>query len=501
MEKVLVLNFGGKFNLPIAHKIREQNVYAEIVPYTDITVQEIKKRHYKGIIFTGGPDSVYEPDAPKYDAAVLNTGIPILGIGYGCHLIAYMAGGRVTDANETREFGAVDLVVQESKLFNTMPLVSPCCMRHRNYIKEVPKDYTITAFTELCPTAAIENAEQKIYGVQFHPEFSGTECGDLILTNFLYDICGCSGDWKMEKLAAQKIEEYRALLSGKKVLCALSGGIDSSVAALLIHQAVGDNLTCVFVDNGLLRKDEANFVEAFCRDTLNIKVERVNAAERFLSALKGVVEPDEKRRIIGDTFAAVFKEVADRLDAVDVLVQGTMFTDVLQRGAGDIATADNVISFKETVEPLRDLLKDEIRNMGIALGIPAEMAYRQPFPGPGLALRCVGEITEEKLRILREADAIFCEEIEAAGFERFTNQYFAVLTDTLSVGITGSTRVTGKTIVLRAVTSDDFLTADWTRLPYEIIEKASERITGELRGITRVVYDITPKPPATVEWE
>lgn len=501
MEKVLVLNFGGKFNLPIAHRVREQNVYAEIISYKDITVDEIAKRGYKGIIFTGGPDSVYEPDAPKFDSAILGIGVPILGIGYGCHLIAYMAGGKVTDANDTREFGEVDLVIMKSELFDTLPLVSPCAMSHKNYVKEIPLGYKITAFTELCPSAAFENSEKKIYGVQFHPEVSNTEYGDEILTNFLYRICGCSGDWKMEDVAEQKINEYREKLSGKKVLCALSGGIDSSVAALLINKAIGDNLTCVFVDNGLMRKSEVDFVEQYCRDTLDIKVIKVDAAERFLSALKGVAEPDKKRHMISEEFARVFKEEADKLDEVDVLVQGTIFTDVLQRGAGDIGDLNGVIDFKETFEPLRDLFKNEIRDMGMALGIPPEIAYRQPFPAPGFALRCVGEVTEEKLKVLHAADAIFCEEIAEAGYEPFTNQYFAVLTDTLSVGIMGSERITGKTIVLRAVTSDDFLTADWTRLPYEILDSASTRITHEIEGITRVVYDITPKPPATVEWQ
>ncbi len=509
MEKVLVLNFGGKFNIPIARKVREQNVYAEIVPYNKITVDEIVKRGYKGIIFTGGPDSVYEQDAPKFDPDILDVGVPILGIGYGCHLIAYMAGGQVTDVSETSEFGTVDLVAVESELFDTMPLVSPCFMSHRNSVMKKPAGFKITAFTELCPAAAIENADKHIYGLQFHPEVSETVNGDLIITNFLYRICGCRGDWLMDEFVEQKVSEYRESLKDKKVLCALSGGLDSSVAAMLIHRAVKDNLTCVFVDNGLLRNGEVEFVEQFCRDTLNIKVVRVDAAKRFLGALKGVREPEEKRRIISDEFARVFKEEADKLGEVDVLVQGTNYTDVLQRGAGDIAVSNSgevnvlndVINFKETLEPLRDLFKDEIRNMGLALGIPAEIAYRQPFPGPGMALRCVGEVTEEKLEILHEADDIFCDEIAKAGFERYTNQYFAVITDTLSVGIMGSTRINGKTIVLRAVTSDDFLTAEWTRLPYEILDNTSTRITNEIGGITRVVYDITPKPPATVEWQ
>lgn len=508
MEKVLVLNFGGQYQLPIARKIREQNIYAEVVSYKDITVEEIAERDYKAIILSGGPDSVFEPDAPHFSPALLSVGVPILGIGYGCQLLAYLAGGQVTYSADIREFGRVDLVVAGSDLLDGFPPVSGCWMSHRNHIKQAPSGFIVTAYTENCPIAAIENATHKLYGVQFHPEMEETEYGDMILNNFLYHICGCTGDWQMESFVEQKIAEYREKLADKKVLCALSGGVDSSVAAMLIQKAVGDNLTCVFVDTGLLRKGEPEFVEKTCRDVLNLRVVRVDAERRFLEALKGVADPELKRRIISEEFAMIFEDEARKLGKVDALVQGTIYTDVLERGAGDISTSksgdvniDHVIDFDEMIEPLRDLFKDEIRKIGIVLGMPEELAYRQPFPGPGLALRCIGEVTMEKLYVLREADAIFREEITKAGYERFTNQYFAVITDTLSVGMTDQKRTNGRTIVLRAVTSNDFMVADWSRIPYEILDTTSTRITSEIPGITRVVYDITPKPPATVEWQ
>lgn len=509
MEKVLVLDFGGHYNQPIARKVREQNIYAEIVSYQKITVDEIVENGYKGIIFTGGPDSVFEPDAPHCVAAILSAGIPILGIGYGCQLIAYMAGGKVTYASEISEFGITELVSDGSELLDGFPPVSDCWMSHRNHIKEAPLGFHVTAYTERCPVAAMENSTSHIYGVQFHPEMTETEYGELILHNFLYNICGCAGEWRMDSFVDYKIAQYRERLADKKVLLALSGGVDSSVAAVLVHKAIGDNLTCVFVDTGLLRKNEADMVETTCRDILHINVTRVDAAERFLSALKGVTSPDEKRRIIGEEFNKVFEEEAKKLGKVDCLVQGTIYSDVLERGAGDIsftASGDagdlhRVVEYDEMAEPLRSLFKDEVRKAGMALGMPEEFCYRQPFPGPGLAIRCVGEVTQEKLDILREADAIFAEEVAKSGYNRFTNQYFAVMTDTHSVGVLGSERVQGSTIVLRSVTSDDFMTADWSRVPYEILANASTRITSEIEGITRVVYDITPKPPATVEWQ
>ena len=509
MEKVLVLDFGGHYNQPIARKVREQNIYAEIVSYQKITVDEIVENGYKGIIFTGGPDSVFEPDAPHCDAAILSAGIPILGIGYGCQLIAYMAGGKVTYASEISEFDITELVSDGSELLDGFPPVSDCWMSHRNHIKEAPLGFHVTAYTERCPVAAMENSTSHIYGVQFHPEMTETEYGELVLHNFLYNICGCAGEWRMDSFVDYKIAQYRERLADKKVLLALSGGVDSSVAAVLVHKAIGDNLTCVFVDTGLLRKNEADMVETTCRDILHINVTRVDAAERFLSALKGVTSPDEKRRIIGEEFNKVFEEEAKKLGKVDCLVQGTIYSDVLERGAGDIsftASGDagdlhRVVEYDEMAEPLRSLFKDEVRKAGMALGMPEEFCYRQPFPGPGLAIRCVGEVTQEKLDTLREADAIFAEEVAKSGYNRFTNQYFAVMTDTHSVGVLGSERVQGSTIVLRSVTSDDFMTADWSRVPYEILANASTRITSEIEGITRVVYDITPKPPATVEWQ
>lgn len=506
MEKVLVLDFGGHYNQPIARKVREQNIYAEIVAYQKITVDEIVAAGYKGVIFTGGPDSVFEPDAPHYDPAILSAGLPILGIGYGCQLIAYLAGGKVSYNGEISEFGEKELISDGSELLDGFPPVSICWMSHRNHIKEAPLGFHVTAYTEKCPVAAMENSSSRLYGVQFHPEMIETEYGELVLHNFLYNICGCEGDWRMDRFVDQKIEEYRCRLAEKKVLLALSGGVDSSVAAVLLNKAIGDNLTCVFVDTGLLRKDEADSVENACRDILHINVTRVNAKEQFLSALKGVTDPDEKRRIIGEEFNKVFEAKAKELGKFDCLVQGTIYSDVLERGAGDIAVATegglhDVVEFDEMIEPLRALFKDEVRKAGLALGLPEEFCYRQPFPGPGLAIRCVGEITAEKLDILRGADAIFREEVLKSGYDRFTNQYFAVMTDTHSVGVLGEQRTQGSTIVLRSVTSDDFLTADWSRIPYEILANASARITGEIEGITRVVYDITPKPPATVEWQ
>ncbi len=508
MEKVLVLDFGGHYNQPIARKVREQNVYAEIVSYQKITADEIVAQGYKGIIFTGGPDSVFEPDAPHCDSAILSAGLPILGIGYGCQLIAYMAGGKVTYASEISEFGETELISDGSELLDGFPPVSICWMSHRNHIKEAPLGFHVTAYTERCPVAAMENSKDHIYGVQFHPEMIETEYGELVLHNFLYNICGCEGEWKMDRFVDEKIAQYRERLADKKVLLALSGGVDSSVAAVLVNKAIGDNLTCVFVDTGLLRKDEADHVEKTCRDILNINFTRVDAADRFLAALKGVTSPDEKRRIIGEEFNKVFEEEAKKIGKVDCLVQGTIYSDLLERGAGDITFTSSgegalhqVVEYDEMAEPLRTLFKDEVRKAGLALGMPEDFCYRQPFPGPGLAIRCVGEITKEKLDTLREADAIFREEIAKSGYDRFTNQYFAVMTDTHSVGVLGEERVVGSTIVLRSVTSDDFMTADWSRIPYEILATASARITGEVAGITRIVYDITPKPPATVEWQ
>lgn len=503
MEKVLILDFGGQYAQLTARRIRELNIYAEIKSYTKVTVDEIVNGGYKGVILTGGSFSVYDKDAPHYDPVILEAGLPILGIGYGCQLIAYIGGGKVTYADGGGEYGKVEVISDGSTLLDGFPAVSISWMSHRNYIKQAPFGFTVTAYTEFCPVAAIEDNERKIYGVQFHPEVSHTEYGELLLHNFLYNICGCTGDYQMETFVEKKVEKYKEKLDGKKVLCALSGGVDSSVAAMLLHKAVGDNLICVFVDHGLLRKNEADNVERLFRDTFNFNLVRVDARERFLNRLKGITQPDMKRKVISEEFVNVFKEEAAKIGKLNYLVQGTIYTDVLERGSGDI-TAESlsaVIDFDDMLEPLRNLFKDEVRRLGQALGIPKGIVWRQPFPGPGLAIRCLGEVTAEKLDILREADAIFREEIEKTGYDRYTNQYFAVLTDTDSVGVLDDVRTIGKTIVLRAINSDDFVTADWSRIPYEVLEKASERITGEIKGITRVVYDITPKPPATVEWQ
>jgi len=511
MDKILVLDFGGQYNQLIARRVREHHVYAGIRPYNRITPEEIRDEGYRGIIFTGGPNSVYDPASPHFDPVVLNLGIPVLGICYGNQLMAYMAGGEVSPAVSASEYGRTELTVMEHVLFQGIPKESVCWMSHTDYVSKVPSGFRTIAVTPHCPCAAMGDDARKLYGVQFHPEVTHTEYGNRIIGNFLFSVCGCTGDWRVDNYTDRMITRYAEQLRGKKVLLALSGGVDSAVAALLLHRAIGQDLVCVFVDQGLLRKNEGDYVEQTFQRELGVNMIRVNAEERFLQKLAGVTEPEHKRRIIGEEFIRVFEEEADRIGHVYALAQGTIYPDVIESGKGDSAVIKShhnvgglpdVISFDTIVEPLRELFKDEVRSMGTMLGLPQELVWRQPFPGPGLAVRVIGEVTKEKLEILREADAVFREEVTAfIPPENRPDQYFAVLTNTRSVGVMGDARTYGYTIALRAVSTDDFMTAEWSRLPFEVLEKAGSRIANEVRGVSRVVYDITSKPPGTVEWE
>ena len=507
-ELILVIDFGGQYNQLIARRVRECGVYCEIVPYT-YTLEQIKAKNPKGIIFTGGPNSVYAEETPKVDAGVFELGVPVLGICYGHQFMAHTLGGHVESAGIS-EFGKTSVELQnDCSLFKGVEGKNICWMSHNDYVSEVPEGFQTYAMTSECPVAAMINDERKLYGVQFHPEVEHTPFGRKMLANFLFEICGVKGDWTMASFAKTKVEEIKALVGEGKVLCALSGGVDSSVAAVLVHKAIGKQLTCVFVDHGLLRKDEGDTVEQVFREKFDMNLIRVNAKDRFMAKLAGVSDPERKRKIIGEEFIRVFEEESNKLGKVDYLVQGTIYPDVVESGTGTSATIKshhNVGGLPEDmdlklIEPLRELFKDEVRAVGEELGIPSELVWRQPFPGPGLAIRVLGEVTEEKLEITREADAIFREEIAKAGLERKIWQYFACLPNIRSVGVMGDGRTYSHAIALRAVTSSDGMTSDWAHIPFSILDTISRRIVNEVPGVNRIVYDITSKPPATIEWE
>ncbi len=514
-ECVIVLDFGGQYNQLIARRVRECNVYCEVLPYRT-PMSELKKRRPIGFIFTGGPNSVYQPGSPLADPEIYTLGVPILGICYGCQLIAHQMGGQVTAAADesAREYGKTETWFDSScPLFQGLPEQSVTWMSHGDYMAQVPEGFALTAHSAQCPNVAIANEEKKIFGVQFHPEVNHTEHGLDMIRNFLYNVCGAKGDWTMRDFCRETIAQLKETIGQQgRVLLALSGGVDSSVLAALLAEAIGSRLTCVFVDHGLMRANEGDEIQAaFAK--WDIHFVRINAQERFLSKLTGVTDPQEKRRIIGAEFGYVFCDAADQFQITDqdFLAQGTIYPDVIESGEGDAETIkshhnkllppETMARFKGVLEPLSLLFKDEVRDLGRQLGLPDYQVDRQPFPGPGLAIRILGDVTQEKADTLRQADLIMRQELALAGEDKNLSQYFCVLTNCRSVGVMGDSRTYDYTLALRAVTTFDFMTADWARIPYDILNKISGRIVNEVKGINRVVYDITSKPPATVEWE
>lgn len=506
---VLILDFGGQYNQLIARRVRECGVYCEVIPYNKITIDEIKSLNPVGIIFTGGPNSVYADNAPRCSKELFELGVPVLGICYGCQLMAYMLGGEVSTCISSEYGKTLTSYNTNSVLFSGLEAQNISWMSHTDYISKTPEGFTVTATSDNCPTAAMENVSKKLYGVQFHPEVNHTVNGIKMLEKFLTEVCGCTGDWTMGNFAQTQIKAIREKVGDGKVLLALSGGVDSSVAAALLSKAVGNQLTCIFVDHGFMRKNEGDEVEQAFADW-DINFIRVNAKEQFMSKLRGVSEPEAKRKIIGEEFIRVFEAEAKKIGKVDYLVQGTIYPDIIESGVGDAAVIKShhnvgglpdYVDFKGIIEPLRLLFKDETRKLGVELGLSDTLVWRQPFPGPGLAIRIIGEITDDKLDILQDADWIFREEIAKAGLDRSINQYFAVLTSMRSVGVMGDGRTYDYTLALRGVTTTDFMTADFAKIPYEVLEECSRRIVNEVRSINRVVYDVTTKPPATIEWE